>query len=73
VIRKDRRSTTIDHSSTWAFVKPLATVVLCFELQRYASPDDAVHIYTAASGQRPGLAVADPDVADELIGLASSL
>jgi hypothetical protein len=46
---------------------------LCFELQRYASPDDAVHIYTAASGQRPGLAVADPDVADELIGLASSL
>jgi hypothetical protein len=56
-----------------AFVKPLATVVLCFELQRYASPDDAVHIYTAASGQRPGLAVADPDVADELIGLASSL
>jgi len=56
-----------------AFVKPLATVVLCFELQRHASPDDAVPTYTAASGQRPGLAVADPDVADELIGLASSL
>jgi hypothetical protein len=58
---------------TWAFVKPLATLVSCFDLQRHASPDDAVPTYTAASGQRPGLAVADPDVADELIGLASSL